>query len=78
MKAQLKSWAFLRLRCLSDFVLSGLIGSRCMRLQAACEGINNLLYFAWVFHSSFTDLNRCMSTKDAKWHGGEAMKYARG
>ena len=78
MKAQLKSWAFLRLRYLSDFVLSRLIGSRCMRLQAACEGINNLLHFAWVFHSSFTDLNRCMSTIYAKWHGGEAMKYAIG
>ena len=42
MKAQLKSWAFLRLRYLSDFVLSGLIDSRC-RLQAACEGINKQL-----------------------------------
>ena len=36
MKAQLNSWAFLRLRYLSDFVLSELIGSWRMRLQAAC------------------------------------------
>ena len=49
-----------------------------MRLQAACEGINNLLYFAWVFHSSFTDLNSDMSTMATKWHGGGAMKYAIG
>ena len=50
-----------------------------MHLQAACDGAdNNLLHFAWVFHSSFTDLNNNMSTMATKWHGGEAMKYAIG
>ena len=49
-----------------------------MRLQAACEDIKQLLHFAWVFHSSFTDLNSGMSTMATKWHGGGAMKYAIG